>query len=110
MSRTTISVIQQGKISVNVDNAVVVVQHEDIALVTIDLHSKYVETVGWSCEDNAPPNIGLSPGEGSLHLVEAEHEATVISLVDFPGWRIALANCARYTLTLCLLNLSEDKP
>jgi hypothetical protein len=76
----------------------------DIALLTIDMISKWCEVSGYSNSDDCPV-ILIDSSERSVHLkgVIDESESTDIKLTKYKGWHIFVADINRYTLRVCLV-------
>jgi len=75
----------------------------DVALVEIDLISKYCE-VDAAGGDDEPPTLYISPTEESDYLMEGADVGvvTIVELPDFTGWDIYTAKITKYTLRVCL--------
>jgi len=79
-----------------------------IAVVEIDLHSKYAELQTysngtWISEERiSGPSFVLDKNEATLHLSEKHEGWTEIVLPDFFGWEVFCCDLARYTLRACL--------
>ncbi len=98
-----ISITHQGAPLVNVDSVIEKVC-EDIAILTIDMRSKYCEIL-YCFSSSKCPAIGVCAGEYAIHLKEDvdEAESTDIELTKYKGWHIFVADMSRYTLRVCLV-------
>jgi hypothetical protein len=101
MKNTLFKVIRQGAPIVNF--AVILSEHEDIALIDIDLKSKYCEAYSTGLEEDNP-TITLMADENSLYLNRKykRDDATEIWFPRYKGWTIYMAEIHKYTCSICL--------
>ena len=100
-------VVRQGSPVVNVDSIHVVVQHEDIVALYIDMHSKNCEILWHVTSDNDLEfAIAATPESHSLKEdveIEAETEVAIRGLSPKDGWQFFSVFCARYTVKVVLV-------
>ena len=110
MNPTKIEIAVQG-VPVPTDEAWVVTRHEDIALVVLDIQTKWcVLSATSSVFDKESklytPCVHISPTDRAMQIVEDRDMTdddmdTEIAFPDFKGWDIAVSDCQRYTLSVC---------
>ena len=89
----TIRVTTQGYPAVN--GATVRVQHDDIALVEVDMKTKHCQ-VGIMGEADGIPFVAVSEWPDP-------DEYTHIAFPAFAGWTVEMADCTRYTVRVVLV-------
>lgn len=98
MSDITFEVSTQGAPIVND----AYLHDEDVALVYVDLASKYCDVQWTGTDDAGIPMIGIYASEHSLHLdkTKSRDDITELRFPGFAGWHVSAANSGRYTLTV----------
>ncbi len=98
---TPIKVIRQGGPVVN--TAWVEKRGDGIVLVRADMRSKYCDAFcGLTSEGNGI--VCMIGSEQSSKLMKGkESDWTEIEFAEFSCWKVEIAECARYTLTACLV-------
>ena len=89
--------------SVNINGAFINYRNEDVALLELDLATKYARI--FSIVENEYPTLMLYGDEKSLHVNEQHKEnPTQVTFVDFNGWKFfTVGNPARYTIRVVLI-------
>ena len=110
MNQTKIEIVAQG-VPVPADEAWVITRHEDIALVVLGMQTKWcVLGATSSVFDKATsmytPCVHISPTDRAMQLLADrdmtdDDMETEIAFPDFKDWEIAIADCQRYTLSVC---------
>lgn len=104
---TKIEILEQGSPIVN--NGIIYKKTREIALVEIDLSSKYCKVLAEVENDNTP-GILIVADKNSLNLNTKvkKSKPTEIKLSDFKGWKVYLSNYSmRYTLYLTLIKKTK---
>jgi len=100
--------IEKGKPVVNAGYIVEV--YQNLALVEIDMMSKYCEPCGHLSGNDGNCAILIGPTEESLYLdSKAVNEITQISFLQFNGWRVVASSVGRYNLTVCLRKPKQER-
>lgn len=74
-----------------------------VALITIQLRSKYCEISGFYSDEKEYPEIEFDINERSIALHDKNINGTVISLRDFKGWKIFSASVGgKYSMNVVL--------
>lgn len=99
----------QGAVIAN-PGGIVYRESSDIAVVCVDLQTKYARMGGTGSGGGSPPMVFLHATEDSLHLKKgkARDDFTVIEFPDFIGWTPYIAEVSRYTLSICFLKDEEE--
>ena len=110
MITTKIEIIAQG-VPVPDDEALIVIRHDDIALVVLDMQTKWcVLTATSGVYDKESklytPCVHISPTDRTMQIVAGRDMTdddmdTEIAFPEFVGWDIAISDCNRYTLIVC---------
>ncbi len=102
---TKTEIINKGEIITN--NAFIQMQSENIVALSIDLRSKYPESV-CSGVENGIPCVSIFGGEETLYTnEELKYVGTTIGFSEFKGWRVWATHCSRYTVYICLIKEEE---
>lgn len=115
MNTTKIEIAVQG-VPVPTDEAWVVIRHEDIALVVLDIQTKWcvlgaTSSVFDKSTSMYTPCVHISPTDRAMQLLADrdmtdDDMETEIAFPDFKDWDIAVSNCNRYTLSVCFTKLA----
>lgn len=110
MNPAKIEIIAQG-VPVPGGEALVVARHDDIALVVLDIQTKWcvlVATSGVFDRESKlyTPCVHISPTDRAMRIVAGRDMTdddmdTEIAFPEFKGWDIAVSDCQRYTLSVC---------
>lgn len=110
MNQTKIEIVAQG-VPVPADEAWVITRHEDIALVVLDMQTKWcvlgaISSVFDKATSMYTPCVHISPTDRAMQIVAGRDMTdydmeTEIAFPDFKDWEIAIADCQRYTLSVC---------
>lgn len=74
-----------------------------VALLTIDMKSKYCEVSGFSSGEKEYPEIEFDINERSLKLHKTKNYETILSLREFKGWKIFSASVGgKYSMNVVL--------
>ena len=78
------------------------IAHEgDLAMVHVDLQSKYCEVCSWGADDDVPVVMVCANGESlKLDPGQPADALTQISFPEYRGWQVASATAGRYTVTV----------
>jgi hypothetical protein len=92
--------ITEGIIKVN--HAVVVYKTDNVAMIAIDLSSKYADISGLFDGGNDIPMIALEKGIHTKGFSDLQND-TEIELSEFRGYSFWSSEITKYTLKLCLI-------
>lgn len=116
MNPTKIEIVVQG-VPVPADDAWVVTRHDDIALVVLDMQTKWCvlgATSGAFDRESKlyTPCVHISPTDRAMQIVAGRDMTdddldTEIAFPDFKDWDIAVSDCQRYTLSVCFTKLAS---
>lgn len=96
--------VDEGEIEVTGRTADVVHRYPRLALLEVDLGSKYADLLASSSGDMLCPMVMLQATPRTLGVVkEREGRATVVHFPAFLGWDVAVTSVSRYTLVVCLV-------
>jgi hypothetical protein len=106
----TCKIKQQGSPIFN--SAALLCNHPDVAVIEIDMKSKYcdVELTGSDCcKGSSIPLIVIAANDRSLHLHPRKDRNawTEISFPAFDGFSVMATGSGRYTITVCLVNIEK---
>jgi len=117
MNPTKIEIVGQG-VPVPADDAWVVTRHEDIALVVLDMQTKWCvlgATSGVYDRESKlyTPCVHISPTDRAMQIVEGRDMTdddmdTEIAFPEFKGWDIAVSDCNRYTISVCFTRQKDQ--
>lgn len=106
MQRTRIQVTK-GEVIVN--EASIIRCYGDLALVHLDLSTKYAELGSWGSGGGGGPVVMLKANASTVQTDQTRPGVrTLVEFLDFThGWEIEAATLSRYTLRLCLSKTEE---
>jgi hypothetical protein len=101
--------VTQGAVRVN--SAQIVRCWVDLALVHVDLSSKYAVKSATGRLEDSLPMVALEATPETLSLDTTRPGVpTLIEFLDFPGWDVEVSAVSKYTLRVCLFRRSEEDP
>lgn len=110
MNTAKIEIIAQG-VPVPCDEALIVVRHDDIALVVLDMQTKWCVLGATSDVYDKEsklytPAVHICPTDRAMKIVAGRDMTdddmdTEIAFPEFNGWDISIADCNRYTVSVC---------
>ena len=97
--------IEVGQILVN--HAWVLQSSRNIALIEIDMASKYAE-LSATGESMGIPSIFFTANDATLHDNKDSKKYTIVRLPKYEGWSIFCAECSRYTARITMHRVSPN--
>lgn len=91
-----------------INDGFVIAEGENIVAFEIDLKSKHAFVSGQGANCNNFPCLYIGAYEDTLHINKDVNLNmwTEISFPEYQGWTVWCADLAKYTLTICLVNVS----
>lgn len=101
-------IIEQGRVRVH--GLSVFRSTEDIALLEIDLHTKYADILSYSIDHEGMIEIMYEDTEYSLFIDEDQEPGslTIVRLSEYKGWSVYSMNHSRYSTTIALFKGEKD--
>jgi len=97
--------IVRGAVVVNYVD--LVLEYPNARIYNADLKTKYAEVASYAL-DETTVDVLLKTTPNSLHVADCGDKFTTISLSVPPGNWDVVAECARYTLNVCLWKIEDD--
>ena len=102
--------VDEGEIEVTGRTADVVHRYERLALLEVDLGSKWAVIAATGNVCGMVPMMILQATDRTLNVNEQHrYIGTAVHFPAWTGWTIAVASVSRYTLVVCLTKREEDR-